>query len=124
MAASLFDPQFFLSKTTFFHILVLSLLYKDVGFPKNRKNQPIMIPRIKSFEPIDDWKLIVTFDDGFRVLYNVKDDIDTLEDFKTLTTELGLWPMAQLDTSRTCIFWNDRIDLPSDTIYEFGVPLA
>ena len=83
-----------------------------------------MIPRIKSFEPIDDWKLIVTIDDGFRVLYNVKDDIDTLEDFKTLTTELGLWPMAQLDTSRTCIFWNDRIDLPSDTIYEYGVRLA
>jgi hypothetical protein len=83
-----------------------------------------MIPRIKSFETIDDWKLIVTFDDGCRVLYDVKDDIDTLEDFKTLTTELGLWTMAQLDTSRTCIFWNDRIDLPSDTIYEYGMPLA
>ena len=28
---------------------------------------------------------------------------------------------AQLDTSRTCIYWNDRIDLPSDAIYEYGV---
>lgn len=22
--------------------------------------------------------------------------------------------------SRTCVFWNDRIDLASDTIYEYG----
>lgn len=28
---------------------------------------------------------------------------------------------AQLDSSRTCIFWNDRVDLASDTILEYGV---
>lgn len=82
-----------------------------------------MIPRIKFFEICDDWKLLVTFDDGFRVCYDVKDDIDAIEDFKSLTTEIGLWPLAQLDTSRTCISWNERIDLPSDTLYEYGVPL-
>ena len=41
-----------------------------------------MIPRIKDFELNDDWKLMVTFDDGFRVGYDVKDDIDTIDDFK------------------------------------------
>ena len=30
-----------------------------------------MIPRIKQFEISNDWKLIVTFDDGFRVCYDV-----------------------------------------------------
>ena len=82
-----------------------------------------MIPRIKQFELNDNWKLFVTFDDGFRVCYDVKDDIDTIEDFKSLTTEIGLWSMAQLDASRTCITWNERIDIPSDTIYEYGVPI-
>ena len=82
-----------------------------------------MIPRIKKFETRENWKLIVTFDDGFCVCYNVKDDIDTIDDFKSLINEIGLWPLAQLDTSRTCIFWNDRIDLPSDTIYEYGTPV-
>ena len=82
-----------------------------------------MIPRIKQFEISDDWMLLVTFDDGFQVCYDVKDDIDTIEDFKSLATEVGLWPTAQLDTSRTCIYWSDRIDLPSDTIYEYGVPI-
>ena len=92
-------------------------------FTENWENQAVMIPRIKSFEVSDDWKLMVTFDDGFRVCYNVEDDIYAIPDFKSLATEIGLWPMAQLDTSRTCIYWNDRIDLPSDTIYEFGKPI-
>jgi hypothetical protein len=92
--------------------------------PEISRFYTVMIPRIKQFELNDNWKLMVTFDDGFRVCYDVKDDIDTLDDFKSLTTEFGLWPMAQLDTSRTCIYWNDRIDLASDTIYEYGVPLS
>ena len=90
---------------------------------KNGEDYAVMIPRIKQFELNDDWKLLVTFDDGFCVCYDVKDDIDTIEDFKSLTTEIGLWSTAQLDASRTCITWNERIDLPSDTIYEYGVPL-
>ena len=81
-----------------------------------------MIQRIKQFELNDDWKLCVTFDDGFRVCYDVKDDIDTIDVFKRLTTEAGLWTLAELDSSRTCISWNEQIDLPSDTLYEYGVP--
>ena len=88
-----------------------------------KKCKAVMIPRIKQFELNDNWKLLVTFDDGFRVCYDVKDDIDTIEDFKSLITEIGLWSMAQLDSSRTCITWDERIDLPSDTIYEYGVPI-
>ena len=38
-------------------------------------------------------------------------------DLKKIT---GLYESVQLDESRTCVFWNDYIDLPSDTIYEYG----
>ena len=65
--------------------------------------------------------LQVCFDDGVKVLYDVKDDIRTLDDFKVLETEYGLFQNAQLDSSRTCVFWNDRVDLASDTILEYGV---
>ena len=68
-----------------------------------------MIPRINTFEINNDWKLLVTFDDGFRVCYDVKDDIDTIEDFKSLTSEIGLWEMAQLDSSRTCTGQSDCV---------------
>ena len=32
----------------------------------------------------------------------------------------GLFQQVQLDESRTCVYWNDEIDLPSDSIYEYG----
>ena len=82
-----------------------------------------MIPRIKHFEPIDNWKLLIIFDDGFQVCYDVKDDIDTIECFNSLVTEPNLWSKAKLDTSRTCIYWNEMVDLPSDTLYEYGTPV-
>lgn len=80
-----------------------------------------MIPRIKSIRPLQDYMLQVCFDNGVKVLYDVKDDIRTLNDFKVLETEYGLFQNAQLDSSRTCVFWNDRVDLASDTILEYGV---
>lgn len=79
-----------------------------------------MIPRIKSVKTVVDYHLIVAFDDNKVVEYDVKEDIDAVEDFTDLEKIPGLFEQVQLDESRTCVFWNDRIDLPSDTIYEYG----
>ena len=79
-----------------------------------------MIPRIKNIEVANDLTLLVTFDDDGQVLYDLKDDIDTLPDYKPLLTEGGLFENFQLDPSRTCVYWSDRIDLPSDIIWEYG----
>ena len=80
-----------------------------------------MIPKIKMVEPMPDFKLKVLFDDGKTVIYNVKEDIETIESYKDLATVHGLFQQVQLDESRTCVYWNDQIDLPSDTIYEYGI---
>lgn len=69
---------------------------------------------------MDDYILYVEFDDGYKVLYDVKDDIKTLPSFKALTDEANLFKNVRLDTSRTCVYWNDQIDLASDSIYEYG----
>lgn len=79
-----------------------------------------MIPRIKSVAEKENYTLEVLFDDGKKVLYDVYDDILNIPDFKDLTATAGLWNQFFLDESRTCIYWNERIDLPSDTIYEYG----
>ena len=68
-----------------------------------------------------DYQLLVAFDDGRVVKYDVMDDIRSIPVFKDLEMVYGLFANAQLDSSRTCIYWNDQIDLPSDTIYEYGV---
>lgn len=79
-----------------------------------------MIPRIKSIKPIKNYILEADFDDGRRVLYDVNNDIETLPGYDNLKNIHGLFEQVQLDESRTCVFWNDDIDLPSDTIYEYG----
>lgn len=82
-----------------------------------------MISRIKELKPSSDYRLLVTFDDDVEVSYNVADDIRTLPDFKPLLSETGLFENVRLDESRTCVYWSDRIDLASDTIREYGIPV-
>ncbi len=79
-----------------------------------------MIPRIKKITALDDFQLEVEFDDGQKVMYDVKEDINTLPTFHPLQDEYGLFKQVQLDTSRTCVYWNDEIDLASDCIFEYG----
>ena len=79
-----------------------------------------MIPRIKAVTPMPDFCLQVVFDDGRTVLYDVKEDIAQIESYRDLTEIYGLSDQARLDQSRTCVFWNESIDLPSDAIYEYG----
>lgn len=81
-----------------------------------------MIPRIKAVKPMPDYQLSVVFDDGKTVLYDVMEDIRQIERYRDLLSIHGLFEHVQLDQSRTCVFWNDWIDLPSDTIYEYGSP--
>ena len=79
-------------------------------------------PRIKSIETLPDYRLSVVLDDGRRVVYDVGEDIEQIEEFRVLKQIPHLWEQAQVDSSRTCVYWNDRIDLPSETLYEYGVP--
>ena len=83
-----------------------------------------MIKRICELQPMPDYKLLVRFDDGKQVLYDVKDDIQTLPGYKLLGEVEGLFQNVRLDESRTCVYWTNEIDLPSDAIYEYGVAVA
>ena len=52
---------------------------------------------------LDDYILFVEFDDGYKVLYDVKDDIKTLPSFRALVDVYGLFKQAQLDKPNLCI---------------------
>ena len=62
-----------------------------------------MIPRIKKMSVLDDYILFVEFDDGYKVLCDVKDDIKTLPLFCALVDVYGLFKQAQLDKPNLCI---------------------
>lgn len=82
-----------------------------------------MIPRIKSVIPVDGYLLRVVFDDNKTCIYDLKEDISILKPFADLKTIPGLFKQVRLDESRTCVYWNDMIDLPSDIIYEYGLQI-
>ena len=79
-----------------------------------------MIPRIRTVEALDNLVLHVTFDGGEEVLYDVKEDVRDIAGFRPLETEPGLFENFVLDSSRTCVTWTEMIDLPADTILEYG----
>ena len=80
-----------------------------------------MIPRIRSVKPLKNFVLDVVFDDGYKCLYNVGEDIETIKSYEDLKYVRGLFEQVRLDESRTCVYWTDFIDLPSDIIYEYGI---
>lgn len=79
-----------------------------------------MLPKIREIKPLNDFKLYALFDSGEKRLYDVKEDIETLETFQDLETIPGLFEQVKTDSSRTCVYWTDKIDLASDTILEYG----
>ena len=79
-----------------------------------------MIPRIKSIKPLQGYLLHVIFFDCKDCIYDVNDDINTIQEYEDLKNIYVLFEQVQIDESRTCVFWNDYIDLASDTIYEYG----
>ncbi len=81
-----------------------------------------MIQRIAKLVPLPDYMLAATFDDGRKVVYDVKEDMG-LPGYRLLAEVPGLFQQVQLDESRTCVFWSDEIDLPSHAIYEYGRPV-
>lgn len=52
------------------------------------------------------------------------EDIKQIPSYIILQTTKGLFKQVQLNDSRTCVYWNEDIDLPSDTIYEYGKEIA
>ena len=80
-----------------------------------------MIPRIRKLEPLSDYRLFALFDDGKEVVYDVADDIRKIPSYRLLEDVPGLFRQVQLDQSRTCVYWNEDIDLPSHALYEYGI---
>ena len=75
-----------------------------------------MIPRIKKMSVLDDYILFVEFDDGYKVLYDVKDDIKTLPSFRALVDVYDLLKIdgyadAPRDMLREMSLWSGGIAL-------------
>lgn len=83
----------------------------------------VFMIRIKEIQTLENYILKVTFEDNHTVEYDVKEDMG-LPGYADLKHIKGLWKHATLDESRTCVTWNDYIDLSSDILREYGKPIV
>lgn len=79
-----------------------------------------MVYKIKKIEPIDNYNLIVDFECGDTMIYDMNDDINTLPHYDDLKKIEGLFNQVKIDESKTIIYWNEYIDLPSDILHKYG----
>lgn len=77
------------------------------------------MPKIKDVNLLKNYEIEVLFDDGARVIFDLKTMMKEVPVFNDLKKD-GLFEKYKIDESRTCLYWTDMIDLPSDGIYDFG----
>lgn len=75
--------------------------------------------KIKAVEPLPDRVLLVSFDDGRKVLFEPTPYL-TIDDYDVFSIAPGLFQCAKIDKSRSAVYWTDFVFVPADLIYESG----
>ncbi len=79
-----------------------------------------MFTRIKSIEPLSDFKLRAVFENGTIKLYDVKPVMNKIEDFQDLANGT-VFQNVKVDTGGYGISWNDYLDLECTELWENGI---
>lgn len=79
-----------------------------------------MFNKVKSVRPLDNFILLITFENGKNKEYDVKPLFKVFPSFTSLNTISGLFNQVKVDTGGYGIVWNDDIDLSCDELYENG----
>ena len=76
-----------------------------------------MFHRIKAVEPLQNYSLLIHFENKEKKQYNITQLIKELEPFKALIYVPGLFEQVKVDPGGYGISWNDEIDLACDELY-------
>lgn len=76
--------------------------------------------KIKSVEPLNNYRLSVVFLNGEKKEYDIKPLFEQIEDFKLLQHITGLFEQVTVDVGGYGICWNDNIDLSCNELYLHG----
>lgn len=82
-----------------------------------------MFEKIKNVDPLHDFILRVTFQNGITKLYDVKPLMERIEDFKPLKNT-ALFKCVKTDIGGYGISWNDYIDIECTELWENGITQA
>lgn len=82
-----------------------------------------MFYKVKSVEALDNYILLVTFENGILKRYDVKPLFDKWDIFKDLINIPGLFKNVSVDKGGYGIYWNDDIDLSCNELWENGIDI-
>ena len=79
-----------------------------------------MFYKIASVEPLPQFVLRVSFQNGRKKIYDIKALSGKWPVFRDLETIPGLFPMVRVDMGGYGVSWNDDIDISCNELWENG----
>ena len=80
-----------------------------------------MFHKIKEINPLKNYILLATFEDGTVKTYDVSPLFNEIEIFNTLKEVPHVFEQVKVDVGGYGISWNDEIDLSCDELWDNGV---
>lgn len=80
-----------------------------------------MFYKVQDVKPLDNFILLVTFENGVQKHYDVKPLFEKWNTFKALITNSGLFKNVKVDNGGYGIYWNDDIDLSCNELWNNGI---
>lgn len=79
-----------------------------------------MFNKVKEVEPLQNYVLLVTFENGVKKYYDLNPLLKKWKVFCDLINISGLYNNVKVDAGGYGISWNDNIDLSSNELWENG----
>lgn len=80
-----------------------------------------MTHKIISVKPMENFVLLVVFQNGIEKTYDMRNLYPVFPQFKVFESDIGLFNQVQVDTGGYGVSWNDNLDLDAEDIWEDGV---
>ena len=80
-----------------------------------------MFHKVKNVKPLDDYKILVTFEDDTTKVYDVAVLFNKFAIFNQLKLIQGLFEQVKVDVGGYGISWNDEIDLSCNELWDNGI---
>ena len=80
-----------------------------------------MFHKVKDIQPLDEFNLLVIFQNGEKKKYDVRPLFEKWDAFRMLASTVGLFRQVKVDAGGYGISWNDELDLACNELYYNGI---
>lgn len=83
-----------------------------------------MFYKVKHVQPLDNYKLLVTFENDIKKIYDVSQLFSKFDVFNQLRNIKGLFYQVKVDIGGFGISWNNEIDLSCNELWNNGTIIS